>query len=183
MSVEAITEVRQYLTFMLDDEMYALDIIRVHSVLDYERVTKVPKTPDFMRGVINLRGSVVPIVDLKLKFGLGRTEQSIDACVIIVEVDVDGEATVLGTLSDSVQEVVDIEPGEIEPPPKIGTRLDTDFIKGMARRGESFIIILDLERIFTLEELSLVQAVGEQKAEPGDDAPKAAKKKKAAAEA
>ncbi len=182
MSVEAIREVRQYLTFMLDDEMYALDIIRVHSVLDFERVTKVPKTPDFMRGVINLRGSVVPIVDLKLKFGLGRTEQSIDACVIIVEVDVDGDATVLGTLADSVQEVVDIEPGDIEPPPKIGTRLDTDFIKGMARRDESFIIILDLERIFTLEELNLVQAAGGQKAE-AEEEPKTSKKKKAMAEA
>ena len=156
MTVDLINVLTQFLTFKLEDETYALDIARVHSVLDFEKVTKVPKTPDFMRGVINLRGSVVPIVDLKLKFGMSITEKTIDTCVIIVEVMLDNEATVLGLLADSVQEVIDLEPDEIEPPPKIGTRLRTEFITGMGKKDDDFIIILDLNKIFTLEELTVV---------------------------
>ncbi len=156
MSVERITDLSQYLTFRLDKETYALDISRVHSVLDFEKLTKVPKTPDFMRGVINLRGSVVPIVDLKLKFGLEETENNIDTCIIISEVELEDETTVFGALADSVQEVIDIEPQDIEPPPKIGTKVNTEFIKGMGKRDEEFIIILDIDKIFSLEELEAV---------------------------
>lgn len=173
MSVEAITGLSQYLTFMLDEETYALDISRVHSVLDFEKLTKVPKTPDYMRGVINLRGSVVPIVDLKLKFGLAETEKAIDTCVIISEVEIDGETTVFGALADSVQEVIEIEPQEIEAPPKIGTKVNTDFIKGMGKREEQFIIILDIDKIFSLEELEVVQGasnnIRNQKKEINED--------------
>jgi purine-binding chemotaxis protein CheW len=111
-----------------------------------------------MRGVINLRGSVVPVVDLRLKFGMTRTENTVNTCIIIVEVTVDEETTVLGALADSVQEVLDLEPGHIEPAPKIGTRLNTEFIKGMGKRENNFIIILDIDKVFSVSDLAQVQA-------------------------
>ena len=107
--------------------------------------------------MINLRGSVVPVVDLRLKFGMSKTEKTVNTCIIIVEVTVDNETTILGALADSVQEVLDLEPGHIEPAPKIGTRLNTEFIKGMGKRDSRFIIILDIDKVFSTDELALVQ--------------------------
>jgi len=158
MSVAVTNETSQYLTFTLDEELYALDIGKVREVLEFGAVTRVPRTPDFMRGVINLRGNVVPVVDLRLKFGMPRTERTINTCIIITEVTIDGETTVLGALADSVQEVLDLEPDQIDPPPRVGTRLDTSFIRGMGKRDESFIIILDIDRVFSAEELQMVGA-------------------------
>src|SRR5512146_748815 len=164
MNEAGITETTQYLTFKLDDEVFALDITKVREVLDFTTVTKVPRTPEFMRGVINLRGSVVPVVDVRLKFGMTKTEKTVNTCVIIVEVAVDNETTVLGALADSVQEVLDLEPDHIEPAPKIGTRLNTEFIKGMGKRDSNFIIILDVDKIFSTDELALVQETREEAA-------------------
>jgi purine-binding chemotaxis protein CheW len=167
MSVAAISETTQYLTYKLGEEVFALDIAKVREVLDFTTVTKVPRTPEFMRGVINLRGSVVPVVDLRLKFGMSRTEKTVNTCVIIVEVTVDGETTVLGALADSVQEVMDLGPGQIEPAPKIGTTVYHDFIKGMGKQDEHFVIILDIDKVFSVDELSLVQQTQARAAEGG----------------
>jgi len=158
MSVEASTETTQFLTFTLDEELYALDIAKVREVLEFGSVTRVPRSPEFMRGVINLRGNVVPVVDLRLKFGMPKTERTINTCVIIAEVAVDGEPTVIGALADAVQEVLDLAPDMIDPPPRVGTRLDTAFIHGMGKRDEEFIIVLDIDRVFSAEELELVGA-------------------------
>jgi purine-binding chemotaxis protein CheW len=158
MSTVGTAELTQYLTFKLGDEVYALDIDKVREVLDFTTLTRVPKMPDFMRGVINLRGSVVPVADLRLKFGMTRTEKTTDTCVIIAEVTVDGETAVLGAMADSVQEVLDLEPHNIEPPPKIGSTLRTEFIRGMGRQNERFIIILDIDKIFSAEELLQARA-------------------------
>jgi len=158
MSETQDTVAGQYLTFTLDKEVFACSITRVREVLEFTTVTKVPRTPDFMRGVINLRGSVVPVMDLRRKFGMGATENSVDTCVIIVEVLVDGDALVLGAMADSVQEVIDLTAEQIEPPPKIGTRLDTRFILGMGKRGDEFVIILDIDQVFNAEELEAAQA-------------------------
>lgn len=157
MTVMGITETTQYLTFKLDAEVFAVDISKVREVLDFTTVTKVPRTPDFMRGVINLRGSVVPVVDMRLKFGMSETEKTVNTCIIIVEINLDNETTVLGALADSVQEVMDLEPDQIEPAPRIGTRLKTEFIKGMGKKDDHFIMILDIDRIFSSEELAMVQ--------------------------
>ena len=151
-------QVSQYLTFRLGEEVFALEISQVREVLDYTQITRVPRMPAFMRGVINLRGSVVPVVDLRLKFGMTRTENSVNTCVIITEVTVDGDTTVLGALADSVQEVLDLDAEHIAPAPRIGTKLRTEFIKGMGKRGDEFIIILDVDKVFSADELSLVQA-------------------------
>ncbi len=157
MSQTEITETTQYLSFKLDEEVFALDIWKVREVLDYTEITKVPKTPDFMKGVINLRGGVVPVVDMRLKFGLPEAEKTVNTCIIIIEVTVDGETTLLGVLVDSVQEVLDLEPGQIEPAPRIGTRLRTDFIKGMGKRDNCFLMILDIDKIFSADELAVVE--------------------------
>jgi purine-binding chemotaxis protein CheW len=157
MSVSGIMETTQYLTFKLSDEIFAVDISKVREVLDFTSVTRVPRTPDFMRGVINLRGSVVPVVDMRLKFGMSETEKTVNTCIIIVEISLDNETTILGALADSVQEVIDLEPEQIEPAPRIGTRLKTEFIKGMGKKDDHFIMILDIDKIFSSEELAMVQ--------------------------
>lgn len=157
-TAEQLCETNQYLTFRLDGEIFALDIGKVREVLDFTSVTKVPQTPEFMRGVINLRGSVVPVIDLRLKFGLEATPQTVNTCIIITEIALDGETTVLGALADSVQEVLELEPEQIEPAPRLGTRLRTEFIRGMGKRDEQFLIILDIDQVFSSEELALVTA-------------------------
>ena len=157
MTVEGITGTGQYLTFKLDEEVYAIDIKQVREVLDFTKITKVPGMPDFMRGVINLRGGVVPVIDLRLKFDMSATEKTVDTCIIIIEINIDGDITLLGALADSVQEVLDLEQDQIEPAPKIGTRLKTEFIKGMGKKKEEFIIILDIDRVFSVEELVSVK--------------------------
>ena len=108
----AVEQVSQYLTFRLDEEVFALEISQVREVLDYTQITRVPRMPQFMRGVINLRGSVVPVVDLRLKFGMAATERTVNTCIIIAEVLLGGERTLLGALADSVQEVIDLEAGQ-----------------------------------------------------------------------
>lgn len=164
MSVSSITEMRQYLTFHLGEEDFALDVSSVKEILEFTTVTKVPQTPDYLRGVINLRGSVVPVVDMRLKFGLPEIKETINTCIIVLEVPLEGENTVMGALVDSVQEVFELDPQYIEPAPKIGSQLKTDFIKGMGKRDDHFIIILDIDKVFSLEELAMVH--GFEKDEP-----------------
>jgi purine-binding chemotaxis protein CheW len=151
MAVATITETTQFLTFKLEEELFALDIAKVREVLDFTTITKVPRTPGYLRGVINLRGSVVPVVDLRLKFGKSAAEPTVNTCIIIVEVELGGERVVMGALADAVQEVLDLEPNQIEPAPRLGSKLDTDIIRGMGKQGDQFIIILDVDRVFAVE--------------------------------
>lgn len=151
--METITATTQYLTFKLDEEIFALDVAKVREILEESSITKVPQTPEFMRGVINLRGSVVPVIDLRLKFGMSRTEKTVNTCIIVVEVQLEDEVIVLGALADSVQEVIEMEPQQIEAAPHIGSRLNTDFIKGMGKVDGRFIMILDIDRVFSSDEL------------------------------
>ena len=160
MNNSVITESRQYLTFKLNEEIFGVDVAQVREILDYVKITKVPQTPDFMCGVINLRGSVVPVVDMNLKFGLPHIERTVNTCIVVVEVNMDDTTTVFGALVDSVQEVFEIEPQNIEPAPRIGTKLKTDFIKGMGKQDDRFIIILDIDKVFSSEELEMVQEGG-----------------------
>ena len=158
------TTIRQYLTFTLDKELYAMDIAKVREVLEYTEITRVPRTPEFLRGVINVRGRAVPVVDMRLKFGMTRTEPTVNTCIIISEVELDGESTVLGALADSVQEVFDLEPDQIEPAPRLGARINSEFIDGMGKQGEDFIIILNIDKVFSAEELSVVMDTGDKQA-------------------
>ena len=133
---------------------------KVREVLEMSTITKVPRAPDFLRGVINVRGSVVPVVDMRLKFGLTQTENTIDTRVVVMDLTLDGDNTVLGALADSVHEVMDLDSDQIEDPPKIGTRWRTEFIKGIGKRNDEFVIILDIDKIFSTDELAIVQETG-----------------------
>ena len=156
-----------YLTFVLGTESFGVDVRKVREVLDFTTITRVPRMPEFMRGVINLRGSVVPVIDMRLKFDMEKAEDTVDTCVIVMEISLDGETTVVGALADAVKEVFDLDAGQIEPPPRIGTSLNTEFIRGMGKHNEEFIIILDIDRIFSAEELALVT---EERPEDGTSA-------------
>ena len=162
MSTTAITETTQYLTYKLADEVFAVDVAKVREILDFTPATKVPGTPEFMRGVINVRGNVVPVVDMRLKFGLTKTEKTVDTCIVVMEITVDEDTTVLGALVDSVQEVFEIEASQIEPPPRMGTRWRTEFIKGIGKRNDELIIILDIDRVFSSSELGILQDAAEE---------------------
>jgi purine-binding chemotaxis protein CheW len=166
MSVNAITETRQYLTFKLGNEVFGIDVAKVREVLDFTSITAIPRTPEFMSGVINLRGSVVPVVDLRLCFKMSKTERTRNTCIVVVEVILEGDATVIGALADSVEEVIDLEPEQIQPAPKIGTQIHTDFIRGMGKRENQFIMILDIDRVFSADELAAVRTVETAEAVP-----------------
>jgi purine-binding chemotaxis protein CheW len=160
MSENNADTINQYLTFTLAKELFALDIAGVREVLDNAVITRIPRTAPFLRGIINLRGNAVTVVDLRMKFGLGRTEMTENTCIIIVEVTLDGESLILGAMADSVHEVYDIDPSGIEDPPSMGTVIEPTYIKGMAKHEDSFIVILDTEKLFSLDELSASSARG-----------------------
>jgi purine-binding chemotaxis protein CheW len=149
--------VRQFLSFRLGEEVFAIDVTKTHEVLDYPAVTRVPQTPPFMLGVVNLRGSVVPVIDLRLKFGMPGAQQTRDTCIIVTEVEIEGEKAVIGIRVDAVLEVMELEEDGIAPPPRIGTKLKTEYIQGMANREGSFLILLNIERVFSSDEIALVQ--------------------------
>jgi purine-binding chemotaxis protein CheW len=153
MAITEITETRQYLTFKLGHEIFATDVAKVREVLDFTTITEIPRTPDFMAGVINLRGSVVPVVDMRLCLDMSKTERTTNTCIVVLEVLLENEPVVIGALADSVEEVIDLEPEQIRPAPRIGTQIRTDFIKGMGKREAQFIMILDIDRVFSAEEL------------------------------
>lgn len=159
MSEQKTLDSSTFLTFGLGEELFALKVNHVREVLDVGDVTRVPRMPDFMRGVINLRGSVVPVVDLRKKLGMGAVEDTVNTCIIVVEVDIDGEPVVIGAMADSVQEVFELGEGDIEPPPSIGTNLDAGHILGMGKCDNGFLIILDIDRVFSGEEI--FEVIGE----------------------
>ena len=156
----------QYMTFKLGDELFAIDVARVREVLEVSQITKVPTAPEYMRGVVNVRGQATPAVDLRLRFGLPKGADTVNTRNIVMELELDGEATVLGGIADSVHEVIELDPGNIDPPPRIAMRWRTDFIQGMGKRGDEFIIILDVNAVFSSEELALVTDIAPQNAEP-----------------
>ncbi|MDH3997938.1 MAG: chemotaxis protein CheW [Desulfuromonadales bacterium] len=151
----------QYVTFSLGEELFGVEVTRTREILSLTPVTKVPQTPEYLLGVINLRGQVVPVVDMRLKLNLEAGEETEDTCIIVVEVQVDGEPIIVGALADAVREVLEIRSDQIEPPPRLGTRLNTEFIKGMGKINDEFLILLDIDRVFNSDELALVQDVGE----------------------
>lgn len=150
--IDKTQQATQYLTFTLRDEGFAIEIAKVREVLDVTTMTKIPRMPEYLSGVINLRGNVVPVMDLGQKLGMGSFEQTKNTCVMIVELALDGDIVEMGVLTDSVQMVLDLPSDAIEPVPKMGTNLNTEFIKGMGRQSkEKFLIILDIDKVITKE--------------------------------
>jgi purine-binding chemotaxis protein CheW len=147
----------KYLTFVLGTEEYGIEIVKVREIIGIMDITTVPQTPDYMKGVINLRGKVIPIIDLRLKFSMQEEEHTKETCVIVVEVN----STHIGIVVDSVSEVQDINGAEIEDSPELGQGVDTNFILGMGKVREKIIILLDIEKVLTSEDLDMAKQVAE----------------------
>jgi purine-binding chemotaxis protein CheW len=161
---------QQYLTFTLAEEMFAIGILSIREILEYGQLTEVPMTPPFIRGVINLRGAVVPVIDLAVRFGRQPREVSKRTCIVIIETTTDGAAAAngagqtqqMGIVVDAVSEVLEIPPSEIEPPPAFGARIRIDFIRGMGKIAGRFVVILDVNRILSLDEVAVVAAMQQE---------------------
>jgi purine-binding chemotaxis protein CheW len=155
---EAEAEASQYLTFTLGEEVFALDIRTVREIIQHGPMTTVPLMPAFVRGVINLRGAVVPVIDLQARFGRPGAEVGKKTCIIIFDAERNGERTELGLLVDAVSEVVEIPADMIEPPPNFGASVRRDFIRGMGKQGGRFVILLEPDKAFDVEEMAAMCA-------------------------
>jgi len=145
----------QYLTFKIAGETYAVSILRVREILQYESVTKVPATPRSIRGVMNLRGSVVPVVDLAVKLGLPESTLTPRTCVVILEVANEEERMVMGVMADTVSEVIELRAEDVEPPPPFGSRVKVDYLVGMGKADKRFLLVLDIDRVLSAQDLEV----------------------------
>lgn len=171
---------QQYLTFFLADEEYAVNIQKVKEIIEYSSVTKVPKVPRWIRGVINLRGNVVPVVDLAVRFGLDERPATKTTCIVIVEVQQDSENTVMGVIADAVNQVIDLNADDIEQPPAFGTRVRLEYLAGMGKLGKKFALILNIDRVLSAAELLTVAGLQDELADvPKDNAQEAAERPEA----
>ena len=150
----------QFLTFFLSDEEYAVPILRVKEIIAFGNVTRVPSTPPWIRGVINLRGSVVPVVDMAVKFGLAPTQPTKLTCTVVVETEFEGRHTITGVMADSVNEVVELKASDIEAVPSFGTDVNVAYLLGMGKAGRKFVMLLDIDRVLASSELLAVKAPG-----------------------
>lgn len=155
-------EPRQYLTFTLGGEMFAVETLSVKEIIEYGQITAVPMMPPSIRGVINLRGAVVPVIDLKARFGAAATEVTRRTCIVIIELGAEDEHQVIGIVVDTVSEVLEIPPSEIEPPPAFGARIRADFISGMGKIAGRFVILLNMGQVLSVDELSMLSSLSER---------------------
>ncbi len=155
-------DLKKYLTFVLQKEEYGIGILRVREIIGFMDVTPVPRTPDFVKGVINLRGQVIPVIDLRKKFGMPEAEITRETCIIVVEVKREDEEVVqMGIVVDNVEEVLDIPEGNIDPSPSFGAEIDTEYIQGMGKVDEEVKILLDIDRVLEDEELVEISNIDE----------------------
>lgn len=145
----------QYLSFFIGEEQYGVSVLRVKEVLYVPKITRVPRIPEFMKGVINLRGSVLPVIDIRQKLGLATKETSKESRIVIIEIDsTDSSVVPIGVLVDSVQEVIEISPEDIDTAPKMGVSINIEFIEGIARIADEFVIILNTNKVFSVDEIN-----------------------------
>ena len=153
MKDEKTIDVNSYLSFKLGEEEFAAHVSKVINILEMTRITEVPKAPDYMKGVINLRGTVLPVIDTRLKFGMPETTYTEKTCIVVMELQIDNERVLVGALVDEVVAVIELSNKQIEPPPSIGSKYRSEFIYGMAHFDEKFIMLLDMEKVFTASEI------------------------------
>jgi len=151
----------KYLTFTLDEEEYGIGILKVKEIIGMMEITSVPRTPQFIKGVINLRGKVIPIIDLRLKFGMGEIPYTDRTCIIVVEIDSEKGTILIGIVVDAVSEVLNIQEGEIEETPAFGTQLNTDYILGMAKTEGGVKILLNIDKVLSIEEIAGLDKVAQ----------------------
>jgi purine-binding chemotaxis protein CheW len=149
-----------FLTFQLGGESFAIGILAIKEIIEYDSLTVVPMMPACIRGVINLRGAVVPVMDLSARFGREATAVTKRTCIVIVEIETAGERHDVGVIVDAVNEVLEIPPNEIEPPPAFGPKIRTDFIRGMGKVGGKFVIVLDTNQVLSVDDMNAINVVG-----------------------
>lgn len=154
MEQETKTKSNVYLTFKLGDEVFAAHVGKILNILEMTELTQVPKAPDYMKGVMNLRGAVLPVIDARIKFGMEETEYTSNTCIVVLDVDMDGDSVHVGAIVDSVQAVITINNDQIQPLPTLGSRYKAEFIFGMAKMDEGFIIILNMDAVFSADEIT-----------------------------
>ncbi|MBF0273693.1 MAG: purine-binding chemotaxis protein CheW [Nitrospinae bacterium] len=147
----------KYLTFKLAQEEYGLEILTVREIMGMMEITMVPQTPDYLKGVINLRGKVIPVIDLRSKFGMEESEYTKETCIIVVDV----QNILMGIIVDTVSEVIDVNGAEIEPPPKFSTSIRTDFIMGIGKTKGNIVILLDIDKVLSVEEFEALDSLAE----------------------
>ncbi|MEA3359831.1 MAG: chemotaxis protein CheW [Thermodesulfobacteriota bacterium] len=147
----------KYLTFALADEEYGIGILKIREIIGIMPITSVPRTPEFVKGVINLRGKVIPIIDLRLRFGMEPMEYTDRTCIIVVEINAQDSSIQIGAIVDTVSEVLNIKAGDIEDTPAFGTSLDTEYILGMAKVSGGVKILLDIDRVLNSEEIAVME--------------------------
>ncbi|HEU5080898.1 MAG TPA: chemotaxis protein CheW [Opitutaceae bacterium] len=162
--MSTITQPAQFITFKLGDEVFAINVNQVREVLDLSLITKVPTAPDYMRGVVNVRGSAIPVVDLRMKFGLPKIDDTVNTRIVVMELELGGEKAVLGGIADSVHEVIELDQSQITPAPTIAMRWRSEFIQGMGHRNDQFIIILDIAAVFSSGDVALIDAAAQAEA-------------------
>lgn len=150
-------KLNSYLTFKLGEELFAANVGKVLNILELTKITEVPKAPEYLKGVINLRGTVLPVIDTKIKFSMGATEFMANTCILVLDIEIENESIQVGALVDSVQEVLEFDDPQIQPPPSIGSKYKSEFIKGMVKYNEDFIMILDMDLVFSTDELTLLK--------------------------
>lgn len=165
MEQEKSTKINSYLTFKLGEEEFAAHVGKVLNILEMTRITHVPKAPEYLKGVINLRGAVLPVIDARIKFGMPETEYTTNTCIIVLDIDLDGEPVHVGAIVDSVQAVLEIDNGQIMPLPTLGSRYKAEFIIGMAKVDENFVIILNMDSVFSIDEITSLRINSEMSAD------------------
>lgn len=143
-----------YLTFMLGKEHFAVDVIKVEEILEVPKITNVPRSPDYLKGVINLRGNVLPVIDTRVKFNMTETEMQVETCIVVLELDIEGEIVMLGALVDAVTEVIELQSSDIKPSPSIGSSYHPEFIEGVTRVKDNFIMLLNIGKVFSVDDVS-----------------------------
>jgi len=165
MSTKTTHELTSYLSFRIGGEVFAANVKNVLNILEMTKITKIPKAPEYMKGVINLRGTVLPVIDSRIKFGIPETEVTTNTCIVVLELHKDNDTLMIGAIVDAVKEVLEIDESKILPPPNLGTNFSSDYLKGMAQSEDGFIMLLDAERVFASDEVvdlkKMTQAVSE----------------------
>ena len=162
MNQENLSKINSYLSFKLGEEEFAAHVGKILNILEMTRITEVPKAPEYMKGVINLRGIVLPVIDTRIKFGMTPTEYTANTCIILLDIEVDNETIQIGALVDAVQAVLEIDKNKVLPPPSIGSKYRSEFIEGVANIDEKFIMILNMDAVFSIEDVASLKTKTEE---------------------
>jgi purine-binding chemotaxis protein CheW len=153
MDKESPTITNSFLSFKLEDEIFAANVSKVLNILEMTKITKVPKMPPYMKGVINLRGTVLPVIDLRLKFGMTETEYNVNTCILVLDVNIEEESVMVGALVDAVLETLEVDSDKMLPPPSMGGKFKSDLIENIIKKDNDFIMVLDMDKVFSTDEV------------------------------